>query len=200
MGYLGNKPSNALVVPELITDGAITNQKIASLAATKLTGTVPDANAPSGSVIQVVQTVKTDTFSTASGTFTDVTGLSVSITPSSASSKILVLYTLVATADPANSGVIGRLVRDSSAIFIGDAASNRPRATMSNSSFNNYGFVLMSGQYLDSPNSASALTYKMQIFNSGGSTSYVNRSQNDRDTSSSDPRLASSITVMEIAA
>jgi hypothetical protein len=184
---------------DTVQDGIITNAKIATMAATKLTGQVPNANAPSGSVIQVVQTVKTNTFSTTSGTFTDITGLSVSITPSSASSKILVLYTIATTADPANAGVYGRLVRDSTAIFVGDAASNRPRATMGNSSLNNFGFVLMSGQYLDSPASASSLSYKFQIYNSGGTTSYVNRSQNDRDNTLYDGRLASSITVMEIA-
>ena len=45
----------------------------------------------SGSVIQVASTSKTDPFSTSSTSFVDVTGLSVSITPTSTSSKILVL-------------------------------------------------------------------------------------------------------------
>jgi hypothetical protein len=47
-----------------------------------------------GKVLQVVQTVKSDTFSSSSATFVDITGLSASITPSSASNKILVMVSL----------------------------------------------------------------------------------------------------------
>ena len=47
-------------------------------------------NPKSGNIIQVVQSFKGDTFTTTSSTFVDVTGLSVSITPSSSSNKILV--------------------------------------------------------------------------------------------------------------
>ena len=52
---------------------------------------IGDAGLPAGSVLQVVQDVKLDTFTTSSTSFTDVTGLSVDITPSSTSSKVLVL-------------------------------------------------------------------------------------------------------------
>jgi len=55
---------------------------------------VPASGMPTGSVIQVQSTTKTNTFSTTSTSFTDVTGLSVSITPISTSSKILVIYSL----------------------------------------------------------------------------------------------------------
>jgi hypothetical protein len=51
--------------------------------------TLPAAIA-TGKVLQVVSTTKTDTFTTTSTSFTDITGMSVSITPSSASNKILV--------------------------------------------------------------------------------------------------------------
>ena len=44
-----------------------------------------------GKILQVLQTVKTDTFTTTSTSFVDVTGLSVSITPATTSSKILIL-------------------------------------------------------------------------------------------------------------
>jgi hypothetical protein len=56
--------------------------------------TLPAAIA-TGKVLQVVQTTKTDTFTTTSTSFTDVTGLSVSITPSSASSKILIFSEII---------------------------------------------------------------------------------------------------------
>ena len=48
-----------------------------------------------GSIVQIQQTVKTDTFSAApNGTWTDITGMSVSITPKKASSKIFILVTI----------------------------------------------------------------------------------------------------------
>lgn len=56
-----------------------------------VTGVLPGSALPAGATKQVVQTVKTDTFSTTSLTHVDVTGLSVTITPSSTSSKILVI-------------------------------------------------------------------------------------------------------------
>ena len=76
---------------------------------------------PAGSVLQVLSTAKTDVFSVASSTFTDVTGMSISITPRSTSSKILVIV----DAQIANSGADAtmiKLVRNSTDIFIGDAA------------------------------------------------------------------------------
>ena len=47
-----------------------------------------------GKVLQVVQTTKTDTQSIQSQTFTDVSGMSVSITPSATSSKIFVQFSV----------------------------------------------------------------------------------------------------------
>jgi hypothetical protein len=78
-------------------------------------GTLPKAQLPTGSVLQVVSTTKTDTFSTSSTSYTDLTGLSVSITPTSATSKVLVFYTVNGkqTTTPSM-----RLVRNSTAICI----------------------------------------------------------------------------------
>lgn len=149
--------------------------------------------------VQVVQTVKTDTFSTTSTSFVDVTGLSVNITPTNSSNKILVMYQFLVTADPANAGVGVRLVRNSTPIFIGDAASTRPQVTNGGSSLNNFCWIPMAGSFVDSPSTTSAVTYKIQIFNSSGTTSFVNRTQNDRDISVADARGASSIIVMEIS-
>jgi len=150
-------------------------------------------------IVQVVQAVKTDTFSTTSTSFTDVTGLSVNITPTSSSNRILVMYQFLVTADPANAGVNMRLVRNSTPIFVGDAASTRPQATNAGSSLNNFCWIPMAGSFMDSPATTSATTYKIQIFNTSGSTSFVNRTQNDRDNPLYDARGASSITVMEIS-
>ena len=53
-----------------------------------------DTLARAGNILQVKQTVKTDTFTMTGTTFTDVTGLSVTITPSSSSSKVLIIPSL----------------------------------------------------------------------------------------------------------
>ena len=81
-----------------------------------------------GKIIQVVSTTKTDTFShTGSTSFVDVTGLSVSITPTNASNKILVFYDC--TYGSTSGHTFFKLVRGSTDIKIGDAASNRIRST-----------------------------------------------------------------------
>lgn len=151
-----------------------------------------------GAVLQVVSTTKTDTFTTTATTATDVTGLSVSITPSSTSSKILVFYSVFLSTTVATAQVRMQLVRGSTAIAIGDTASNRTRATARfYGASNNAEGITVAGQYLDSPATTSATTYKVQVWGSG-STTCVNRTGNDTD-SSEFPRVVSSITVMEIA-
>ena len=155
-----------------------------------------------GSILQVEQTVKTDTASFTSQTFTDVSGMSVNITPSSSSSKILIMvdYQMGNNAD---SGHSIRLVRDSTAIYIADAASNRIRASSINTSVDSnaiYGMSNLHKTFLDSPSSTSQITYKVQTRIGNSGTIYINRTSADRDTANYDARAASSITVMEVAA
>jgi len=153
--------------------------------------------ASAGVVLQVVSVTKTDTFSSASsGSFIDVTGLSVAITPKFSTSKILVLYdTMIG---PQDTGFV-RIVRDSTAIKQGDAAGGRIRTTVGSISpgGNNDKSAPCAGSYLDSPATTSSITYKIQVQNYSG-TIVVNRSYNDSDASYSG-RGASTITVMEIA-
>jgi hypothetical protein len=146
--------------------------------------------------VQVIQTVKTDTYTQNSNTFTDIPGLSVSITPTSASNKILVMVTLNTVA-ATGYNLIGRLMRDSTPIFIGDAASSRPRAAFQNFHTSSESTYTISENFIDSPNTTSAVTYKFQI--KSGVTAYVNRTILDRDTADYDARMASSIIVMEIS-
>lgn len=174
-----------------IVDGAVTATDLAS-----------DAIGDVGKVLQVVQTTKTDTFSTTSTTPVDITGFSVNITPSSTSSKILVSCNSYIS----NSGYNGYvfLLRDSSQIFIADAASNRPRTSgcVGGYSSGNMIYSLNSSAitYLDSPNTTSQVTYKLQMSSySTAQITYMNRTYQDRDTTGYEPRAVSSITVMEIA-
>ena len=155
--------------------------------------------------VQVISVTKTDTFTTSSTSFVDVTGLSVTITPTSSSNKILIIYTTNVGWD-ANRGMQLRLMRDSTAICIGDAAGSRSRS--SNTTFADGGATFearwqwaLNNNFLDSPATTSATTYKIQIGAFGetdGTNIYVNRSSQDGDVSTYG-RTTSTITVMEIS-
>jgi len=187
------------------TAGAVTDSYITDVSASKLTGsrTIPKGTMPTGSVLQVVSTTKTDAFSTTATDYADVTGLSVSITPSSASSKILVLVTFNFSGQNGVAGAVYRFVRNSTAICIGDAAGNRGRSSGGIAYIADINvYTTISGSFLDSPATTSATTYKIQVTGGvAGSYAGVNRTQSDSNVT--DPfssRSASTITVMEIAA
>jgi len=171
-------------------------------------GTITPTSAvnPTGSVLQVVQTIKTDTFSTTSSTNVDITGFSVAITPSSTSSKILVAVNMGIISGRQNSYPFLTLLRGSTAVGVGTSGSgNRPNVSFGNFGFNGPSTLGLTGgaasfQYLDSPNTTSSTTYKVQI--NSGYNSYqveVNRANHDPDESFS-PRSASTIIAMEVAA
>jgi len=185
---LGTSPT--LVTPLLgtPTSGVLTN----------CTG-VAKAALPAGSVLQVVSATKTDTFTSAvTATWTDITGISVAITPTSATSKIFLMCTVQgAIYRPGASAVMLRLVRDSTAIGIGDAASNRTRMTFGASVVSNDSVASTTVNYLDSPTTTSSTTYKVQFFQSAA-TIQINRTVTDADAADNG-RCVSSITVMEIA-
>ena len=161
---------------------------------------IGDAGLPAGAVLQVVQTTKTDTFSTTSTSYTDITGMTVNITPSSTSNKVLVLVHCPITMGDAGGGFT--LLRGSTEIFRGDAASSRQRFTATGlygSSGNNAVYSGGTGTsiFLDSPESTSQLTYKVQV-KIRETTLYVGRTVFDTDNDNAS-RHTSSITVMEIA-
>jgi hypothetical protein len=148
-------------------------------------------------VLQTVSTAKTDTFSTSSATMTDVTGLSVSITPSSADSKVLVLVQMYASGTAATTNFFGNLLRDSTAIDLGATAGSRSSVTFFTEASTALNCV--SAVFLDSPATTSATTYKIQARTQGSGTVYINRRETDDDNATR-PRTASTITVMEISA
>jgi len=151
-------------------------------------------------VLQVATTTKTDTFSTASTSMTDITGLSVSITPKSSTSKVMVMAVVNGTAASTERAGF-RIVRDSTAIGLAGTAGDRTPSGFSifGPSGTNDAFAITSASqnFLDSPSSTSSLTYKIQMYVSTG-TGYVNRSRDDGNAFWQ-PRTVSSITVMEIA-
>jgi hypothetical protein len=148
-------------------------------------------------VVQVLSTVKTDTFTTTSTTYVDITGLTVTITPTSASNKILVLAQVNGSSGTGSFGHM-RLVRDSTAIDIGDAAASRTQASAM------FGIVANASNqqtntlvFLDSPATTSATVYKIQLQDDRGNTQAINRSSADTNNNTN-ARTASTITVMEV--
>ena len=186
-----------------ITDGTVLAADIAdgSVTAGKLAAGV------GGKVLQVVQTVKSDTASSTSATFTDISGMSASITPSSASNKILVFFDIGISGGGGSSGNPGmiKLLRGSTSIYIGDAAGSRERGyggTSADSAYygDYYTVRKMTGVYLDSPSTTSSTTYKIQFrANTTGTTNVYLNTTGDTADNANNIRTASSVTLMEIA-
>jgi hypothetical protein len=155
----------------------------------------------SGSIKQVVSTTKTDTFSMTSTTFADVTGLSATITPTSATSKILVMFTTSIGNDPGNTTAQLRLTRAGSAIAVGDAAGSRTQAFFARLSGPSiYNSIPAHGSFLDSPATTSARTYAIQVKSEiSGQSVFVNRTSTDTDAATF-ARGISTITLMEVLA
>ena len=159
---------------------------------TGLSSQLSDANMPAGSVLQVVSTTKTDTFSTSSnGTFVDVTGLSVSITPTSATSKVLIFCTIPCSHGPSYVAKFN-LVRNSTNICQPLSASGLGSSKTAYYLNSDLG-AAADLHYLDSPSTTSATTYKIQCCSNGGTMYVGQRNSGDMD-------MPSTITVMEIAA
>ena len=167
-----------------VPNGSITSAKLAS--------------GVGGKILQVVSDTKTDTQSFQSQSFSTISGLSVSITPSSTSNKVLVHYSISVSCN--NYGMFN-LRRGGTEIFRGDADSNRTQCTFHAGNHNQYETQICSGTFLDSPSSTSSLTYDFQCAtpDSSGSQLFINRYKTDTD-SSFVARSASTITVMEISA
>jgi hypothetical protein len=160
-------------------------------------GSITIASSPAaGSIVKVLQTIKTDTFTTTSGSLTDITGMSVTITPSSASNKILIQYSLgqVTPNSPAVYGVA--LLRGSTVIGAGATAGSRILVSTGGIFDGDRGGA-SAYNFLDSPATTSATTYKLQVYINGGNTVCINRSAADGD-STTYCRSASTITVMEV--
>jgi hypothetical protein len=154
-----------------------------------------------GSVIQVVSTYKNDTFSATSypPTFTDITGMSVTITPSSSSNKIFITGVICA----GNTGDVSmglRILRGSTEIFPSASDASYYSAVRSYCNNNNDTTRQVSFSFYDSPATTSATTYKIQGTGQSGEAWYINRSKNDYTTAQQtySHRCASTITAMEI--
>ena len=163
-----------------------------------------------GGIIQVKQTVKTDVFSSESSSFTDITGMSVTITPKFSTSKVLIQVSLSYGGEDNMYGAVN-LLRGSTIVTQGDAGSgSNTRATFGlGGDNNNFQYKLVSATYtfLDSPATTSATTYKLQVAAVGADSpsQYViinspYKSVHSSDTNAYIIRGTSTITAMEVSA
>ena len=154
------------------------------------------AAASSGAVVQVKSTEKLDTFSMSLSGYTDVTGLSVTITPTSASNKIYIMVSIGQTDSSSGSGNGFNIVRGSTQVGGGTTSGSRISAS---SGFENKANtpVMFAYSFLDSPATTSATTYKVQMYALGSTNAYINRSATDGN-SDAYFRTTSTITVMEV--
>lgn len=156
--------------------------------------TIPTAGF--GKVLKVVTTLKQDTFTTSSTTYVDVTGLSATITPVSASNTIVVMVTLTLASNTDSYLSRGVVLRGSTPVGAGTASGNRPAANFL--SIGRPGYA-QTAVFVDSPATTSATTYKVQIASESTATATVGRGFGSDGDVSHIPRVASSITLLEIA-
>ena len=188
------------------TSGSITLQEPAVAGTTVLdlpavSGTILTTTSPKvGNVIQVVSTNKTDTFSTSSSSFVDMTGMSASITPTSSNSKIFCIFTSYASQSSvgSNYAIFGQFVRNSTVIGLGASRGSSTRtgftATYNTPNYSSF----FGGSFLDSPATTSSTTYKVQVAAESGGTVLIGGSYND--AGAYNQSVSSTLTLMEIAA
>ena len=164
MPFIGNKPSaipltsadiaDSIITSAKIVDGTIVNADInasAGIVSSKLSGT--------GKVLQVVTATTSTNVLSSTSTFVD-TGLTASITPSSASNKILVLVSQNGTDKRTNNAYMElKLFRGATQILHPATQHNFTNTTMTLTT--NFSF-----SYLDSPSTTSSTTYKTQFCSS----------------------------------
>jgi len=166
----------------------------------KVNSIIPSGGLPSGAsggIIQVKQTVKTDEFSSSTNSsFFDITGINVSITPSSSSNKILIIVNLEVSAP--EELCLFRLLRDSTVINVSTVGTSLNGFGMVDGEA--YNVINRSTEditctFLDSPATTSSTTYKVQCQKNGGSTMRLNRRNLNNGVG-----FTSQITAMEVSA
>jgi hypothetical protein len=158
-----------------------------------------------GQILQAQSTNKTDTFSgtATAGNYTAITGLSVSITPFFNTSKIFIIFSIAFDSTRSNSGGGFAIFRNGGRLdnAVGELRGVNYRV------YGDFGAQISAGQtamhrgghFLDSPTTTSTLTYDMRFTQDfTGFTTFINRARND-DDQGDDPRMASTITVLEIS-
>lgn len=175
--------------------GAGDYQEISLGSGLSMSGTTLSATGSGGGkILQVVQATKTDTASVTGQTFSSV--FTASITPSSASSNVLVMAFLSVGGATSNYPNI-RLTKSSTVLLQGDAAGSRTRVTAMGNPGVAGAMNALTINYVDSPASTSALTYEIELASHSTGAVYLNRSGTDTDGATIS-RAASTLILMEV--
>ena len=179
---------------DLVKDGAADIEALAEAVADGL-----DA---AGGVKQVVTVTKDDTFSTTSTTYVVPTDLEVTITPSSTSSRILLIGTLTGNLSSTTRVGFMSLFRGTTNLAVPDSPGSRTPAflelILGDGANQPQNLFLYTATIVDSPGVATAVTYSIRVSTSSGGTAFVNRSISDADTDTVG-RGVSTLTAIEVA-
>ena len=159
---------------------------------------------PTGMMKQVGHALNTarSNMNLTGGGYNDVTGLSVTVTPNSASSKFFLYARVHGELSQNEHQVSLRFLRDSTAVNVGDTAGSR-NSTMytSGDALNgNAASTPITGTMftLDSPSTTSAITYKVQLSDQGNNLNfYLNGTVSDTDSFGTE-RGSSELIVLEV--
>ena len=160
---------------------------------------VPTDGVPTGGgggIVQIKSVTHTEFESqalTGSGNFFDIPGMSVTITPTRADSKIFVMTTVAVACNNANRNNFIQLRRDSTDIAKGTEGGS-VNASFYHKTRDNFSPANINIQHLDSPATTSAVTYKVRWSGENSTTYYLNR-----NASNTNEGMVSSITVMEVS-
>ena len=152
-----------------------------------------------GGVLQVKYAETTAPFTTTSSTLVAITGMSVTITPTSSSSKILVIAQVGAFGGVGTGYSQLQLMRDSTAIHLGDASGSRERASVIERSGSNDDCSHPTIIDLDDPSSTSAITYTLHGKCEASNKFHFNAYHGDSDHAIQGARAASGMMAIEIA-
>ena len=156
-----------------------------------------------GKVLQVVSTTKTDTFTTTGTAFVDITGFSVAITPSATTSKVLIFVSMSCGAVKDTYAAF-KVLRGATTVAEGDTNATATEVTFGtvfvDLASENYRMMSLNYNFLDSPSTTSATTYKVQVspLRAANRQFYLNRNYTISDANQM--VSTSTITVMEIGA
>ena len=214
----GQATSPTTTQGDLIVRGASADERLAIGTAGKALKVNASANGleygTAGRILQLVTNEKGDVVSVSGqnngSSFADLTGINVTITPTVASSKILVHFCLGKVSHGSNSTGV-RFTRSvaggsASSIKVGDADGNRKQVSsniMGSGMINAAHAMEFIYQFVDTPTYSvgQAIVYQMQVNNEGSGNFYVNRSGDDsNDSYIYRGRAFSTITAMEVSA
>ena len=150
-----------------------------------------------GKILQVISTNSTTTQSSTTTAWTDITNLTVDITPAATANKVLIFVSLGILDDASGSnGTYGfRIMRDTTPVGIGSGGAQADSTFGAGPQTNTY--TSPSTHFLDSPSSTSAITYKVQFRGIYNPNIRINTSQDEG--ASQGNHASSSITVIEVA-